>query len=114
MISWHAHEKRRRLVARTRKAKRAIYAEYMFYYVYVLESISEWVLYIGFTTNLRRRLLEHNSGKGGSTTRKGGKWKIIYCEAYRDKNDVMGREKFLKSGSGRKYINKQLTNYFKK
>jgi len=41
----------------------------------------------------------------------GGEWKLIYAEAYLHKDDAMGREKFLKSGSGRKFLKKQLKNY---
>jgi len=37
------------------------------FYVYVLESKKEKELYIGFTTDLRRRIAEHNSGKNKST-----------------------------------------------
>ncbi len=37
-----------------------------------------------------------------------------YYEAYLNKMDAIGREKFLKSGSGRRYINKQLKNYLGK
>ena len=67
--------------------------------------------YIGYTADLRKRFLEHNSGKGGQTTRRGREWKLIYCEAYLLKEDAIGREKFLKSGSGRKYLKKQMANY---
>lgn len=49
--------------------------------------------------------------KGVKTT-KHGHYELIYYEAYLNKQDALGREKFLKGGSGRKYINKQLANYF--
>lgn len=88
----------------------------MVYYVYVLENQNDKSFYIGFTDNLKRRLVEHNSGKGGKTTsRKSAaqrgealRWKLIYFEGYIDKMDAIGREKFLKGGSGRKYLKKQL------
>ena len=64
-----------------------------------------------YTSNLKRRLSEHLLGRGGRTTRLGGEWKLIYAEAYLHKDDAMGREKFLKSGSGRKFLKKQLKNY---
>jgi len=38
-------------------------------------------------------------------------WKLIYFEAYLNKKDALGREKFLKEGSGRKYMKKQLKHY---
>ena len=80
--------------------------------VYVLENQNDKSWYIGQTDNLKRRIIEHNSKQGGRTTRiKEGKWKLIYAEAYIDKRDAIGREKFLKGGSGRKYLNKQLASY---
>jgi putative endonuclease len=80
--------------------------------VYVLENQNDKSWYIGQTDNLKRRLQEHNNKQGGRTTkRKLGEWKLIYAEAYIDKRDAIGREKFLKGGSGRKYLNKQLTHY---
>ena len=83
------------------------------YYVYLLEnSVGEW--YVGYTTNLRRRVREHKEKRGGKTTRdKGEQWNLIYYEAYTNKQDALGREKFLKGGSGRKYLNKQLLHYLK-
>jgi len=40
-------------------------------------------------------------------------WQLIYYESYLKKSDTIGREKFLKGGAGRKYLKKQLKNYFK-
>lgn len=80
--------------------------------VYVLENTNDCSWYIGQTDDLRRRLSQHNSGQGGRTTKiKPGPWKLIYAEAYYDKRDALGREKFLKGGSGRKYLDKQLAHY---
>jgi len=82
------------------------------YCVYLLENQQDKSWYIGFTSDLKRRITEHNNKQGGRTTRtKQGKWKLIYAEAYLDKQDAIGREKFLKSGSGRKYLKKQLIHY---
>jgi len=81
-----------------------------FYYVYVLQSLKDLSLYIGFTENLKARLQEHNSGKNVSTKYK-IPFELIYFEGYRNKMDTLGREKFLKSGSGRRYIDKQLKNF---
>ena len=83
----------------------------MFYFVYLLENNFDKGWYIGFTTDLKQRVADHNSGKGGRTTRIKKNWKIIYFEGYRIKKDATGREKFLKSGSGRRYLKKQLVNY---
>jgi putative endonuclease len=78
--------------------------------VYLLESLDKKSWYIGFSDNLKRRLTEHNNGKGGKTTRT-QKWKLIYFEGYLNKFDALGRERFLKSGSGRKFLKKQIANY---
>jgi putative endonuclease len=83
----------------------------MIYYVYVLENQNDKSFYIGFTNNLKRRLFEHQNQKGGRTTKLKDNWKLIYFEGYLTEKDAVGREKFLKSGSGRKYLKKQLTHY---
>jgi len=80
------------------------------YYVYLLEESDKKGWYIGYTADLRRRFAQHNSSNGAKTTRN-KKWKLIYYEAYQNKNDAEGRERYLKSGSGRKYLKKQLKNY---
>lgn len=82
------------------------------YYVYVLENQSDKSLYIGFTSNLKQRLLDHNNGRGSRTTKLKKSWRLIYFEAYINKSDALGREKFLKGGSGRKYLKKQLKHYW--
>ena len=81
------------------------------FYVYVLQNQDDKSLYIGYSANLRQRIKDHQDGKGARTTGLKNNWKLIYYEAYLDQGDAIGREKFLKGGSGRKYINKQLKNY---
>ena len=82
------------------------------YYVYVLQNESDKSLYIGFSSDLKRRLQEHIEGRGGRTTKIKTGWRLIYYEAYIEKLDALGRERFLKGGSGRKYIYKQLNHHF--
>ena len=79
--------------------------------VYILEKASSHQWYIGYTIDLKRRLVDHNSHKNKST--RSGKWRLMYAEYYLDKRDALGREKFLKSGSGHRFIRKQLSNYLK-
>ncbi|MBU0660938.1 GIY-YIG nuclease family protein [Patescibacteria group bacterium] len=82
------------------------------YIIYFLESIQDNTRhYIGYTTNLTQRIKTHNNGSVSSTKRY-RPWKIIYAEAYIHQQDARGREKFLKSGSGWKYLKKQLTHHF--
>ena len=57
--------------------------------------------YIGFSTDLKRRLAEHTRGAAFATKSR-GPWKLIYYEAYTEREDAEGREKFLKSGAGRR------------
>ena len=83
----------------------------MFYFVYLLENENDKSWYIGMTSNLQQRIKEHQSGKGGRTTKLKKNWKLIYFEGYLNKLDATGRERFLKSGSGRKYLKKQLTHF---
>jgi putative endonuclease len=83
------------------------------YYTYLLENQDDKSWYIGFTSNLRQRVKEHQESKGGRTTSLKKHWKLIYYEAYLMKDDAIGREKFLKSGSGRTYLKKNLRNYLK-
>ena len=80
------------------------------YYIYILQSLKDKSWYIGYTPDLRNRLTKHNKGQVVSTKSK-KPWIVIYYEAYQNRKDATGREKFLKSGSGWRYIKKQLTHY---
>lgn len=82
----------------------------MFYYVYLLESLLDKSWYIGYTEDLRKRFSKHNKGENKATKNK-KPWKLIYYESYRSRLDAKKREKFLKSGSGRKFLKRQLANY---
>jgi putative endonuclease len=81
------------------------------YYVYVIESQENRDLYKGFTTDVNKRLKEHNNGQTPST-RSAVPWRLVYCEVFLDKMDAMEREKYLKSGWGREHLKKVLKNYF--
>ncbi|MCR4328095.1 MAG: GIY-YIG nuclease family protein [Patescibacteria group bacterium] len=81
------------------------------YWVYVLENQNDKGWYIGYTINLEKRLREHQSGYGSRTTSARNNWEMIYYEGYKNQLDAKGRERFLKSGSGRKFLKKQLKNY---
>ena len=81
------------------------------FYVYVLQSESDAGLYIGFSANLKRRLAEHKAGKSKATAHR-GPWTLIYYEAYTQESDALGREEFLKSGAGRRFLRKQNQAHF--
>ncbi len=73
-------------------------------YVYVIKSFVDSELYIGSTTDLKRRLREHNTKKSFSTRRR-GPFELIYYEAYKDLKDARDREKALKlRGNSRKHL----------
>lgn len=78
------------------------------FYVYIIQSIKfPNQFYIGFSTNLKERIKEHN--KGGSThTSKFKPWKLIFYSAFENKKLALDFEKYLKSGSGVAFKNKRL------
>jgi len=78
------------------------------FYVYILKSKFDNKLYIGFTSNLEKRLSEHNSG-GVESTRNRRPLELIYYEAYKNKTDALKREKFLKTTKGKLQLRKQIT-----
>ena len=82
------------------------------FYVYVLRSGNDQGLYIGFSTNLRTRLQQHHAGANRATAGR-RPWTLIYYEAYLDRADALGREAYLKSGSGRRFLKAQLRSYLK-
>ena len=61
------------------------------------------ITYVGYTNNLKKRLMLHNSGKGAKFTR-GRKWKLIYKEKFLSKNKAISREYYIKNN--RAYRNK--------
>ena len=81
------------------------------YFVYILENNNDKSWYIGFTSDLKRRVFEHQNGQGGRTTKIKKGWQLIYSESYINEKDARGRELFLKSGAGRRFLKRQLSNY---
>jgi putative endonuclease len=82
------------------------------FYVYLLHSTKDNGFYIGCSTDLKRRLSEHTRGASFATKSR-GPWKLIYYEAYTEGEDAQGREKFLKSGAGRRFLRAQLRHYLR-
>ena len=81
----------------------------MFNYVYILKSLKNDSFYIGYTTDLKRRFKQHNNGES-QATKPFRPYKLIFYEAFLNKTDAKNREIYLKSGYGRKTINKLLKN----
>lgn len=81
------------------------------YYVYILNSLKDKGLYIGYTTDLKQRLTTHALGKvTASKFRR--PLKLIHYEYFINKHDAMAREKFLKSGFGRDQMKQFLKQTF--
>ena len=80
------------------------------HYLYILQSLKDNNFYTGTTSDLKRRLKEHNSGKNFSAAPR-QPFKLIYYEAYVLKSDAEARERYLKTSMGRRVIRKQLANY---
>ena len=81
------------------------------WYVYVLRSRKNGQWYIGSTKNLQKRILSHNVGKNRST-KSGSPWGMIYCEVSLNRDDARARERYLKSGQGRRYLKNRLKFFF--
>ncbi|TSC81236.1 MAG: putative endonuclease [Parcubacteria group bacterium Gr01-1014_19] len=82
----------------------------MMYYVYVLRSIKDNRFYTGHTDDLRKRLQEHN-GKQNFSTKHRAPFKLIYYEACLHITDAKSREKYLKSGMGKRYLKNRLKRF---
>jgi len=83
----------------------------MFFYVYVLQSIKNKELYVGFTADLRKRIEKHNR-KLNFSTKPYAPWKLIHYEAYLNKQDAKRREKYLKTNQGSRLLKRMLKEHF--
>ena len=76
----------------------------------MLKSLEEkTVTYVGYTSDIKKRIKLHNLGKGAKFTR-GRKWKLIYKEKFKSKKEAILREyyikknRFLRNKIKKKYI----------
>ncbi len=67
------------------------------YAMYVIQNDVTKEIYIGYTSNLKARLRNHNGSGKKATTRHDGTWHYIYIELFRSKDDAEEREKKLKA-----------------
>lgn len=79
------------------------------YYVYVLQSRTDKNIYIGYTTDLRKRFEAHNLGHVKSTKSR-IPFDLVYYEAYKEKEDATKREYFLKNHQQRELLKERLIN----
>lgn len=80
------------------------------YYTYVIQSAKDGKLYTGYTNDLRKRFTEHNAGKVISTKNR-GPFELIYYEACLHEQDATAREKYLKTGMGKRYLKNRMKRF---
>ena len=80
------------------------------FYTYVIQRKKDNKWYTGFTPDLRKRFRDHNSNKVFSTKEK-GPFKLIYYESCLNEKDAKARERYLKSGMGKRYLKNRLKRF---
>jgi len=83
------------------------------FYIYVLLSKVDNQFYTGATSDLKSRLQKHDDGQVPSTSKR-RPLKLIYYEACLEKDDAIKREKYLKTGMGKRYLRNRLIGYLGK
>jgi putative endonuclease len=81
----------------------------MLYFVYILYSSTKKKYYIGYTTNIEQRLIQHNSKHKGFTNT-ASDWVLKYKEIFETKQAAIGREKQMKSWKSRAMIEKLISS----
>ena len=76
-------------------------------YVYVLISLVDFRLYVGITSDIKKRLDRHNSGFVQATKNR-IPFKLIYLETYTELSDAKRRERYLKGGKGHNELKIQI------
>ena len=82
------------------------------YFIYVI-LCDDSSFYIGITDDIHRRWYEHCTGMGSKWTKSHNPVKIIHYEEYTSKNEAAKREKWLKTGFGRKWLKREYAKYLK-
>jgi putative endonuclease len=80
------------------------------WYTYVIKSKKDGKFYTGSTNNLRKRFWQHNNGKSTYTAGR-GPYILVYYEACHNEADMAAREKYLKSGPGKRYISNRIKRF---
>ena len=78
------------------------------YFVYVLRN-TEGRLYIGFTSDLEKRVHQHQEGEAG-WTRGRGPWSLVHHETYIDRSEALRRERNLKRGRTNQELRERLAS----
>ncbi len=78
----------------------------LWHYVYVLRN-DRGQLYVGYTSNLVKRVHDDQDDKGG-WTRGRGEWELVHFEGFLDRDQALRRERSLKNGQGNLWIRRWL------
>ncbi|MFI5195617.1 MAG: GIY-YIG nuclease family protein [Chitinophagales bacterium] len=81
------------------------------YYTYVIYSLSRTYIYVGITSDIKRRFAEHQNGKN-KTTKPYRPYEILLVEEYSNRPDARVREKYLKSGVGKEFLKQLLSKKY--
>ena len=81
-----------------------------FYYTYLIQSLRTQKWYTGYTKDLRNRFNQHQNNQSAYTKGR-GPFRLIYYEACMNEFDAKAREKYLKSGMGRRYLRNRLKRF---
>ena len=81
------------------------------HYVYILQSQKDNLLYVGYTTNIKARLLRHNKGLV-EATRYRRPLALIFCEGFSMRKDALRRERYFKTAKGKTTLKMMLREYF--
>ncbi len=79
------------------------------FYFYILRSIKNNKLYLGFTPDLKDRIKSHNNGEN-KATKPNIPYELIYYSAFKNKKDALNCEQYFKTTSGWKRIHNMLKN----
>ena len=80
------------------------------FYVYVIQSALDNKWYTGCTDDLRKRFIQHSKG-GVRSTKNRGPFTLIYYEASLEIHNAYSREKYLKSGIGKRYLKNRMKRF---
>ncbi len=75
------------------------------FFVYIIQSLTDQSFYIGYTSDVKSRIWQHNNGISRYTKKK-IPWKLVYTESFQNKSDAIKREKFLKKQKNSEFYNR--------
>jgi putative endonuclease len=79
------------------------------YHVYILQSLKDNRTYVGYSDNVERRFAEHNAGRANATKHR-RPFKLLFTEEFSTAVEAKKREKYWKSGAGRRKLKQYFTS----